>query len=105
MTATLPPPLPLNNSRPLSCVVVAIVFPVIATLCVIGRFVSRHIRGRYGADDWIILLALLAVYGQMKIIIMSTVYGGVGYHIEDVSPEHLAVFFKVSVIFWSPISS
>jgi hypothetical protein len=94
---SLPPPLPLNTSRALSCVVIAVIFPVLATLCVVGRFISRRIqRGGYGADDWIILLALLAVYGQMTIIIMSTVYGGVGFHIKDLSKENLVMFYKVS---------
>ena len=55
-----PPPLPLDNGHAQSVVICAIFFPAIATLCVIGRFLARRMQSvSPGADDWVILPALV----------------------------------------------
>ncbi|KAI4159446.1 MAG: hypothetical protein L6R39_000348 [Caloplaca ligustica] len=92
----LPPPLPNDNSRARTVVGCAIAFPAMATLAVIGRFVARRLKkADLMADDWLIVLALIAVYGQMIIIILSVVYGGVGHHLHDLTDENLVVYFKL----------
>lgn len=59
---TMPPALPLNNGHARSVVACAIVFPTLAAVGVIGRFVSRYIKtAPLGADDWVILLALVRI--------------------------------------------
>lgn len=95
---SFPPPLPLDSGEPRATVAVAIIFPVLATLAVIARFVARNIRSRPGVDDYIIVAALFATYGQMIIIILSVRYGGVGYHLEYLnakSKEYVVMFYKV----------
>lgn len=98
-----PPPLPLDTGESRATVAVAIVFPILATLAVIARFVARKIRSRPGLDDYLMLVALFATYGQMIIIILSVRYGGVGHHLEDLnakSPEYVKMFYKVTFFFF-----
>ena len=55
-----PSPLPLDNGHAQSVVICAILFPIIATLCVAGRFTARRLQKvSPGADDWVILPALV----------------------------------------------
>lgn len=97
-----PPALPLDTSESRATVAVAIVFPILATLAVIARFVARKIRSSPALDDYLMLVALFATYGQMLIIILSVRYGGVGHHLEDLnamSPEYVKMFYKVRIFF------
>ena len=86
---TWPSQLPLNNERARSLVICSILFPIISTLSVAGRFAARRIKTvSLGPDDWVTLPALvrhplriyeeidetdcpqLAVYAQMVITIL-----------------------------------
>lgn len=62
MGAGLPPPIPLDNGHALSIVVVAVIFPVVATLCVIGRVAARRVqRMSLGPDDYVVMGALVSI--------------------------------------------
>ena len=68
----LPQAIPLNNNHASSIVICAVLFPALATLSVIARFFARWNKGvRYGFDDYFVVLALVALYGQMTILIFG----------------------------------
>jgi len=112
----LPAALPLDNGHASSIVVCAILFPSLATLSVVARFVARWKKGvGYGADDCFVVFALIALYGQMTILILGkhmhlttsqehrwanggagTIYGGVGHHVRDVSVDNIVFQYKAS---------
>lgn len=69
---TLPEALPLNNGHASSIVVCAILFPSLATLSVVARLIARWKKGvGYGADDYFVVFALVALYGQMAILTLG----------------------------------
>lgn len=62
-----------------SLLVVSIVFPIIATAAVILRYYCRRIKHQsLQADDWVILLALIAGWGQSINIFAAAAKAGVG---------------------------
>ena len=69
---SMPPALPINNGHALSIVVCSILFPTISTTCVVLRFVVRaYKKVHYGLDDYLVVVALLFVYGQCTILILG----------------------------------
>lgn len=110
---TLPEALPLDNGHASSIVICAVLFPSLATLSVVARFIARWTKGvGYGLDDYFVVLALMALYGQMTILILGkciarlackavahhdegTIYGGVGHHVSDVLPDNIEFQYKV----------
>lgn len=68
-----PPALPLDTGRASSIVICCIVFPCLAALTVVARFVARRQKAvKYGWDDYLVVLALLALCGQLTILILGT---------------------------------
>ncbi|KAI7192697.1 hypothetical protein KC363_g3103, partial [Hortaea werneckii] len=91
-----PPALPLDTGRASSIVICCIVFPCLAALTVVARFVARRQKAvKYGWDDYLVVLALLALFGQLTILILGTIYGGVGHHNVRLSSENIAFQYKV----------
>jgi len=61
MGAGLPPQIPLDNGHALSIVVVAVIFPILATLSCIGRIAARRVQKmKLGADDYVVMGALVS---------------------------------------------
>ena len=51
---------PADTTGARAIVIVSWVFPCLATLAVVGRFISRKLRRKsFGFDDWLILCALV----------------------------------------------
>ncbi|RMX78506.1 hypothetical protein D0869_09030 [Hortaea werneckii] len=94
-----PPALPLDTGRASSIVICCIVFPCLAALTVVARFVARRQKAvKYGWDDYLVVLALLALCGQLTILILGTIYGGVGHHNARLSSENIAFQYKVKTL-------
>lgn len=92
----LPPSLTPRSERSWSVVVVSILFPLLATLTLVGRFVSRRIQKlKYGWDDWIAALALLAVCAHAVLVAFGPYYGGVGHHMRDLRLDNLVAYLRV----------
>ena len=81
------PPVPLNTVWSVRQVIECSILPVVATCAVIGRFTSRRLKGiSPGVDDWLILIALIVFYGHCTIGILAAVLGGLGHHIDTLTP-------------------
>ncbi|KAM0794296.1 hypothetical protein BDR22DRAFT_792637, partial [Usnea florida] len=84
-------------------------FIILATLSVIGRYWSRSFRkASFGADDYIILPALIFTWGVFAVGIVDT-YLGIGNHTAlepsiDVS-RHYKTIFASSIIYASSITA
>lgn len=58
-------PEPLDNSRARALFAMSIVFPLVASVAVAGRFYARRMKGlRLGVDDWMLLLGLVCCIEQ-----------------------------------------
>ncbi|KAK6343677.1 hypothetical protein TWF730_011266 [Orbilia blumenaviensis] len=83
------------HNRQLSMYIIDIVFFVLAVVMVLMRIYTRvFIIRRFGLDDWCIVMALISVAGFTALQFCFLIYGGVGFHIWDVSPEQLHYCFK-----------
>ncbi|OCK78012.1 hypothetical protein K432DRAFT_273540, partial [Lepidopterella palustris CBS 459.81] len=68
-----------------------VVFVVLTTFAVAGRFFSRRLKGvKPGADDWLVVVALVSVFHFLAIF-----KGGSGHHKEDVSLAEIIQLFKM----------
>lgn len=81
MDPTMPPADAGNTGRGHAMLSAGIVFIILATACIIGRFWSRYKKGAgLGWDDWIIAVALPFYVAQMGLSWWG-VYGcGLGAH-------------------------
>ncbi|KAF3905280.1 hypothetical protein ABW21_db0206632 [Orbilia brochopaga] len=62
---------------------------------VLMRIYTRaFIIRKFGIDDWCMVLALISVAGFTTLQFCFLIYGGVGYHIWDVTPDQLSYCFK-----------
>ncbi|KAK6507941.1 hypothetical protein TWF481_006361 [Arthrobotrys musiformis] len=85
----------VEHNRQLSMYIIDIVFFVLAVVMVMMRIYTRlFIVRRFGLDDWCIVMALISVAGFTALQFCFLIYGGVGYHIWDVTPEQLNYCFK-----------
>lgn len=58
-------PEPLDNSRARALFAISILFPLLASVAVAGRFYARRIKGlTLGVDDWMLLLGLVCCIEQ-----------------------------------------
>ncbi|KAJ6021440.1 hypothetical protein N7540_006944 [Penicillium herquei] len=76
---------------------VSIAIAVIQIPIVAARFYARYMqRQKYGIDDYLIILALVASLGQSALYIYLVKRGGVGYHLQYVekTPEKLVTLEK-----------
>ena len=65
-----------------------IFFIIFCTFLVFLRFWSRHLKETgYGWDDWFMLAALPAFYGQMAVQLYAVFGGGLGWHVDQVSEQ------------------
>ncbi|KAK6337161.1 hypothetical protein TWF718_009945 [Orbilia javanica] len=85
----------VEHNRQLSMYIIDIVFFVLAVVMVAMRIYTRvFIIRRFGLDDWCIVMALISVAAFTALQFCFLIYGGVGYHIWDVTPEQLNYCFK-----------
>ena len=50
----------LREDRSHQVIIINVLFPTLATICVVGRFASRKVKRQYwGLDDWTIVIALV----------------------------------------------
>ncbi|KAJ5809002.1 hypothetical protein N7474_010271 [Penicillium riverlandense] len=76
---------------------VSIAIAVVQILIVALRFYTRHMqRLRYGADDYLIIPALLASLGQSALYTYLVKRGAIGYHLKYVerNPERMVILGK-----------
>ncbi|KAM0494150.1 hypothetical protein ACHAP8_008746 [Fusarium lateritium] len=71
---------------------------VLSAVFVALRFWARYVRIGYGLDDWLTVVALVFVFitGALNYGMISH---GLGKHAGKVSPEDLAIFFKILLAF------
>ncbi|RVD89555.1 uncharacterized protein DFL_000558 [Arthrobotrys flagrans] len=85
----------VQHNRQLSMYIIDIIFFILAVVMVMMRIYTRvFIIRRFGLDDWCIVMALISVAGFTALQFCFLIYGGVGYHIWDVTPEQLHYCFK-----------
>ncbi|EPS41142.1 hypothetical protein H072_5011 [Dactylellina haptotyla CBS 200.50] len=83
------------HNRQMSMYIIDCVFFALAVVMVMMRIYTRvFIIRRFGLDDWLIVLALISVAGFTALQFCFLIYGGVGYHIWDITPEQLQHCFK-----------
>ncbi|KAL2821355.1 hypothetical protein BDW59DRAFT_164235 [Aspergillus cavernicola] len=74
---------------------VVLVLAISTTLvCGLRLYLRKFILHRFGLDDFLVILALIAVNGFSALAYTITYYG-LGANTEDVSPEDLAIWFKI----------
>ncbi|KAJ5728211.1 hypothetical protein N7493_004541 [Penicillium malachiteum] len=74
---------------------VSIAIAVLQILIVAARFYARYTqRQKYGIDDYLIILALVASVGQSALYIYLVKHGGIGYHLQYVekTPEKMGLY-------------
>ncbi|EWC46411.1 hypothetical protein DRE_04354 [Drechslerella stenobrocha 248] len=82
-------------NRQTSMYIIDVIFFVLAVMMVLMRIYTRlFIVRKFGRDDWFMVLALISVAGFTTLQFCFLVYGGVGYHIWDVTEEQIAYCFK-----------
>ncbi|KAB2577645.1 Cfem domain-containing protein [Lasiodiplodia theobromae] len=69
-----------------SAYVVILIFPILATIVVWMRIVSKHLSRLLGTDDIVILIAWVLAVGQTYAVWMYTKVTMQGYHVADI-PE------------------
>lgn len=98
--------LPLMGLRELA---VIIIFTILATLVVVGRFWARWARKtKIAANDYLVLAALVFTWGVTVDAIVGCFKAGTGKHVEDVTKDELLVTAKLFVAFptlWGPAVS
>ncbi|KAK6346551.1 hypothetical protein TWF696_006675 [Orbilia brochopaga] len=83
------------ENRQTSMYIIDCVFFALAVVMVLMRIYTRvFIIHKFGLDDWCMVLALISVAGFTTLQFCFLIYGGVGYHIWDVTPEQLSYCFK-----------
>lgn len=61
-----------DDSHALSIIICCSVFPCLSTISVIARFIARkQTRVHHGWDDYFVVLALIALFGQLTILILG----------------------------------
>ncbi|KAI0428587.1 putative alpha-xylosidase [Xylaria sp. FL1042] len=78
-------------------VFVAVFTPLQVTLVLLRFYAARLISRTHGADDWLVVSAILGQLVMVGLAIGSVEQGGVGYHVgylADTHPETIPVFFK-----------
>ncbi|TAQ89247.1 hypothetical protein B7494_g2458 [Chlorociboria aeruginascens] len=84
-----------TESRTLT--ILTIVYIILTTTIVSGRFISRWLRAvKFGADDWLMLA------GQSVVSFLLTVSGGVGYHKEDLHESNIASLLQLLTVIQFP---
>ena len=91
---------PYSSDRAVSLLVLNIVFLLLATLALIARFWSRHIKGtRHGLDDWLLLVGLFFYYLNCADRIWLSA-SGFGHHVYNgVTKEQFTLISKVGPFF------
>ncbi|KAI4113392.1 MAG: hypothetical protein LQ345_005618 [Seirophora villosa] len=70
----------LNHNRGNEVVGAVVALTVLATTAVVLRFLARHMtRTSYGLDDWLMLFALIWLYGLSSVFLYG-VHSGLGRH-------------------------
>ncbi|KAJ6256196.1 hypothetical protein Dda_9031 [Drechslerella dactyloides] len=83
------------ENRQVSMYIIDCVFFILAVIMVLMRIYTRvFIIHKFGLDDWCMVLALISVAAFTTLQFCFLIYGGVGYHIWDVTPEQLQYCFK-----------
>ncbi|KAK0658238.1 hypothetical protein DIS24_g4968 [Lasiodiplodia hormozganensis] len=67
-----------------SAYVVILIFPILATIVVWMRIVSKHLSRLLGSDDIVILIAWVLAVGQTYAVWMYTKVTMQGYHVADI---------------------
>lgn len=98
----------LNDSRQTQIVAVVAVMTVVSTIAVILRLISRKISAApYGADDFLIIVALVLTYG-LNINEIIAVHYGFGRHQLMLSLDYISKFllndWTIQILFASAIS-
>lgn len=79
----------------------SIAFTVLAAAVVCLRFLARHRQGvPYGADDWLILVSLVLLGGNL-VFNMVMIAQGLGLHSGLLTLDELEILNQVSSAFWS----
>lgn len=52
------------ENRQAEALAITCIFPIVATLFVAARTLSRHLGQNFGWDDWLMYLALILTLGQ-----------------------------------------
>ena len=98
MSAELQPP-PLHpdeiSHRYVIFIALTSMMTLLATLFVVGRFISRLSTIQCWWDDWAILAALAFAYGFLTTTILVATVGGAGYHVTQYNLEQLGTYLKV----------
>ncbi|MCJ1326002.1 hypothetical protein MMC10_002665 [Thelotrema lepadinum] len=93
----LPAPtyVPADTSGARAIVILAWLFPALATVAVALRVVSRRIqRLKFGVDDILIAVALIPLWGHTAIILVTVYLGGVGHPLDTLQPGNSIALFK-----------
>ncbi|KAI1398983.1 hypothetical protein F4819DRAFT_466757 [Hypoxylon fuscum] len=90
-----PPGTDLTENQQAADNAAAIICAVIATISLVLRLYARTFQ-RFDmlADDWLMLIALIFVYGTCAITILGGMYGA-GKHVWAVTPQDLSMVFKL----------
>ncbi|CAL8583153.1 hypothetical protein XPA_008787 [Xanthoria parietina] len=93
----------LNDSRQTEIVAIVAVMTVVSTLSVILRLLGRRVSAaQYGADDYLIVVALILTYG-LNVNEIIAVHFGFGRHQLMLSLDHISKFllndWTIQIIF------
>lgn len=78
---------------------VGIACAVFATIAIFLRVLARRVKGvKLATEDYVIFLALVAVYVMSAGVLLEPLIGGAGHHIETVFPGRLINLLKVLVV-------
>lgn len=90
-------PPPFSTGRARATVIICVVFLVLATMAVMARFWSRHLkRVKPALDDKLIVLGLIFYYCSAIQTILQVCIGRLGHHIyNDITSEQLVANGKV----------
>ncbi|KAF7952622.1 uncharacterized protein EAE97_002119 [Botrytis byssoidea] len=85
------------NDRGAQVIVIVAVFWTIATISVVLRLHARRMKGiALMIEDWLVVGALIIFYGFGSGDIMLVIFGGSGWHVDQLNPAQLKTAQKVS---------
>ncbi|KAH7081547.1 hypothetical protein BKA63DRAFT_530547 [Paraphoma chrysanthemicola] len=89
---------PIENAKQRSILWASSLSMVVATVLVVLRIIAKRIGSRIDYSDYCILLAWIANIGLHTDQILLCVYGGFGFHLQDIfarfGPDNATFFFK-----------